>query len=97
MSAARRSSKKTEAEELSFEEKLARLEELVAALESGELGLEQGVERYREGVELLRVLHESLQSAEQKVEDLTEVLRNDLSQLEQADDSPGGDEPESFS
>ena len=72
-----------------FEQQLERLEALVRQLESGELGLEDGVERYREGVELLKGLNSSLGAAEQKVEQLTELLRRELAELEQ--DDAGGD------
>jgi exodeoxyribonuclease VII small subunit len=69
-----------------FEDGLARLEELVDALEGGELGLEQGVAHYQEGVELLAALQKQLVGAEARVEELTEQLRDTLTELEQDDD-----------
>lgn len=74
-------------QEPGFEEQLERLEDLVRDLESGDLGLEDGVERYREGVALLKSLNTSLGAAEQKVEALTESLRQELAELEQDDAS----------
>jgi len=81
--------KKAAAAEPPFEERLARLEELVEPQEGGELSLEEGVERYGEGVTLLQGLQASLSAAELKVEQLTEVLRDSLEQLEGGEDDGG--------
>ena len=74
------------ADEPGFEQQLADLEEMVAQLEGGELGLEDGVARYREGVELLKSLNAALGAAEQRVEELTATLRQELAELEQQGD-----------
>ncbi|MBC8328387.1 MAG: exodeoxyribonuclease VII small subunit [Planctomycetes bacterium] len=79
--------KDSAADEPPFEERLARLEALVDSLEGGELPLEQGVERYGEGVALLQGLQSSLSSAELKVEQLTQVLRRSLEDLERGEDA----------
>lgn len=67
----------------SFEQGLKKLEKLVDALEEGELGLEEGVDRYQKGVEILKELHASLAKAETKVEEMTAVLREGISDLEE--------------
>lgn len=75
--------KNGDAKEAPFEERLEQLERIVHELENGELSLEAGVGRYKEGVELLKTLQSSLARAESKVEQLTEILRQELSDLEQ--------------
>lgn len=93
MSAAKKQAAKAGGDEASapaFEEGLAQLEGIVDALESGELALEEGVARYKQGVELLAVLQGQLRGAEERVDALTEQLRETLAEIE-ADD---GDEDE---
>ena len=96
MTPPRKSSSKNK--EPSFEDGLSRLEALVEDLEGGRLSLEEGVERYREGVLLLQTLQNSLGSAEQRVEELTEVLRRGLAELEEGaeagEEEYAGDEQE---
>ena len=55
------------AEDRSFEELLARLEEIVGLLEGGESPLEDGLALFEEGVVLSRRCHELLATAEKKV------------------------------
>lgn len=55
-----------------FEAALAELESLVGQLEQGELTLEEALQRFEQGVALARVCRNTLQMAEQKVEQLIE-------------------------
>jgi len=55
-----------------FEASLAQLEKLVARLESGELGLEESLKAFEEGVKLTRQCQETLNTAQQKVQQLME-------------------------
>ena len=57
----------TNADELSFEEALGRLEEIVQELESGQMPLEEALRRFEEGVRLRAVCMEKLRTAEAKV------------------------------
>lgn len=52
---------------LTFEARMARLQEIVGAMEGGELPLEQGVKLYREGMELSRACREQLEKARNDV------------------------------
>lgn len=56
------------ADELGFDQILARLREVVTKLESGELSLEQSLAIYEEGVQLARKGQQLLASAEKRVE-----------------------------
>jgi exodeoxyribonuclease VII small subunit len=53
---------------LNFEGAMDRLEAIVAQMESGKLALEDLIVRYEEGMNLVKVCHERLASAEQKIE-----------------------------
>ena len=57
--------------ELRFQEGLRALEEIVGRLESGELPLEEALGAFEEGVRLVRLLHQKLGEAEQRVEILS--------------------------
>lgn len=59
-------SKKTK--ELSFEERLARIQTIVAALESGESPLEESVALYKEGLAHTRACREQLARARHDIE-----------------------------
>jgi exodeoxyribonuclease VII small subunit len=59
------------AKPVKFEAALGELETLVAEMENGELPLDQLVERYEEGMRLVKLCHERLAEAEQKIEVLT--------------------------
>lgn len=61
----------TNAQEMSFEESLKRLEEVVGQLERGEAPLEKGLELFEEGVALSRRCHDLLSSAEKRISRLT--------------------------
>src|SRR5919199_221424 len=54
--------------ELNFETAMDRLEKIVEQMESGELPLEDLIVRYEEGMNLVKICHERLASAEQKIE-----------------------------
>ncbi|TVR65865.1 MAG: exodeoxyribonuclease VII small subunit [Gemmatimonadales bacterium] len=59
-----------EAEELSLEARLSRLDRIVAELEGGEVELERGLELFEEGVTHLRRTEALLRKAELRVEEL---------------------------
>ncbi len=67
----------TPAENLSFGDGLAELEQIVASLESGELDLEESLARYERGVVLLRQLQARLSDAQQRVTVLLGELENE--------------------
>jgi exodeoxyribonuclease VII small subunit len=76
--------KKTPA--LDFEQQLESLESIVDQLESGELSLEQSIEQYQLGVKSLKLLHQAMSSAEQKVTELSADLRGEIDELADGDD-----------
>ena len=51
-----------------FEGAMDRLEAIVEQMESGKLALEDLIVRYEEGMNLVKVCHERLASAEQKID-----------------------------
>lgn len=53
---------------LNFEGAMDRLESIVEQMESGKLALEDLIVRYEEGMNLVKVCHERLASAEQKID-----------------------------
>jgi len=57
----------------SFEEGLATLSDLVVRLESGSLGLSESIDAYERGVAILRLLHEELSQAEERVSVLVRI------------------------
>ncbi len=57
---------------LPFEQTLAELEALVARLESGELPLDQALAAFEQGVKLTRACQAALQTAQQRVQVLTQ-------------------------
>ena len=74
-----------EAQEGGFDDRLERLEGLVADLEGGELSLEEAMERFAEGVALLGACREALAGYEARVEELSEVAEEGLSELTDED------------
>lgn len=56
-----------EKKELSFEEKLGRLEEIVRSIEKGDLPLEETLKLVEEGRNLSKSLEETLKKAEEKL------------------------------
>lgn len=59
-------------EKLSFEESVAKLEEIVAAIESGQIGLEESLAKYEQGMALVKRCRGILDSAEKRIEQLSE-------------------------
>lgn len=57
---------------VSFEERMARLEELVARLERGDLSLEESIQAFEEGIKLVKQCTSVLGEAEKRVQQLTE-------------------------
>ncbi len=68
---------------LSFEASISTLEDLIANMDSGELSLEESLESFERGINLIRECQSSLDSAEQKVQQLMEV--NGLLETESLD------------
>jgi exodeoxyribonuclease VII small subunit len=66
-------SKQAEQTERRFEESLGDLEQVVRDLEDGDLGLDEALARYEQGIGHLRACHAQLQTAEQKILQLTRV------------------------
>ena len=69
------------AKKLSFEERLARLEEIVEALRTGEVGLDEALSIFEEGMRLSKGLEKELEKIERRVE----ILMNEP---ESPEDSP---------
>ena len=61
-----------------FDENLTKLEKIVEQLEGGDMTLEKSISVYQKGVELLKVLNHEILSAEQKVSELSDVLRDEI-------------------
>jgi exodeoxyribonuclease VII small subunit len=57
--------------EMTFEEKIRKLEEIVETLDQGEAPLEELMKRYEEGMALARECRTFLEKAEQKIIDIT--------------------------
>ena len=67
-----------ESAEMTFEQRLARLEEIVERLESGEVGLDESLKLYAEGAGLIQQCRKTLTEAEKKISKLTESASGDL-------------------
>ena len=59
------------AKTISFEKSMKRLEEIVMLLESGEQSLDDSISLFQEGLELSKKCHDKLNSAEQKITEIT--------------------------
>lgn len=77
------------ADDLSFEEAVARLERIARALEDGQLGLSQSLAHYEEGVTLLRRCHALLGEAERRIELLVSVDADGQARCEPLADGAG--------
>ncbi|KQL49181.1 exodeoxyribonuclease VII small subunit [Brevibacillus choshinensis] len=64
--------KKTEENDMQFEEAMKRLEEVVMRLEEGEIPLEEAITLYQEGVTLSRICGQKLDAIEAKITQLVE-------------------------
>lgn len=58
---------------LTFEQSVAQLEQIVAAIESGQIGLEESLARYEQGMALVKRCRTILDSAEKRIEQLSET------------------------
>ena len=58
----------------SFENNLKELENIVAKLESGECGLDESLELYAKGVKLSADCKKQLETARQKIENLSDYI-----------------------
>ena len=56
-----------------YEESIDRLEEIVSALESGEVSLDESMKLFEEGTKLVSFCSESLDKAQAKIKELTEL------------------------
>lgn len=56
-----------EKKEMSFEDKLARLQEIVRKVEGGTLSIDESMKLYEEGKKLIKELNETLDEATQTV------------------------------
>ncbi|MBI4294895.1 MAG: exodeoxyribonuclease VII small subunit [Chloroflexi bacterium] len=61
------------AEQLSFEQALARLEQTVKTLEAGNLSLEGAVALYEEGMRLARICRQHLDSAQLRISQIDAI------------------------
>jgi exodeoxyribonuclease VII small subunit len=59
--------------EVSLEEAMAELSQIVTSLESGQVSLDESLARFERGMGLLRVCHQKLDSAAQRIEMLTQM------------------------
>ena len=57
---------------IKFEEAVSKLEEAVRQLESGGISLDEAISIYEEAVGLVKICHDRLESARQKVKLITE-------------------------
>lgn len=62
----------------SFEAALSELETIVQGMEGGKLSLEQSLASYQRGMELLKYCHDTLNTAEQKVQVLEAGMLKDF-------------------
>ena len=69
---------KNKKKEFDFDKNLTKLEQIVEQLEGGDMTLEKSISVYQKGVELLKMLNEEMVNAEQKVSELSDVLRNEI-------------------
>jgi len=58
-------------EKPTFEEALAELEKIVTDVEQGKIGLEESIDQYEKGMKLIQYCRGILDSAEQRIETIT--------------------------
>ena len=73
MAPAKKNDDTQDADKLSFEDAMGRLELVVRDLEEGDVELTAALGRYEEGVKLLRHCHDVLEKAQRKIELVTGV------------------------
>ncbi len=71
---------------MSFEEKLAKLEETIGFLEQKDIPLEKAIENYETGIKLLKECYGKLNAAENR---LKVIVKNSEKELNLADFTPG--------
>ncbi len=59
--------KRNDMNELTFEEKMDKLEKLIKQLENGDNSLDKSVKLYQEGISLAKECHQELQKAEKAI------------------------------
>jgi exodeoxyribonuclease VII small subunit len=64
---ASKSDRNGNSETLDFEQSLSEVEQIVARLEGGQLGLTESLQQYEQGIRQLKICHELLDAAEQRV------------------------------
>lgn len=84
------SEKDSEKGEISFEERINRLEEIVQALEDGEAPLEASLKLFEEGIELAQACQDQLETARERVQVLLETAENGKVSTELLDDKTEG-------
>ena len=67
-----------------FEARIEKLEELIDRIESGEIGLEESISAYEQGIEIIEGCRSMLESAEQRVDELTSRLAGKPDEADQA-------------
>lgn len=60
-----------------FEKKLEKLEKIVQELEEGDLGLAKSLKKFEEGVSLYKECKSQFRTAEKKITELTDELKED--------------------
>ena len=55
-----------------FEESIKELEKIVKTLEEGEPSLDESLKKFEKGISLIKVFQKELESAENKIKELTE-------------------------
>ena len=65
---------KDQAQEKSFEENLAELEEIVKKLESGDIPLDTAIESFNQAMSLAKICDEKLKNAEKTI---TKIVKED--------------------
>lgn len=78
-------SRRRSVEKLSFEDAMGELENLVEQIEGGEIGLEEAIQRYERGIALIQRCRRVLDSAEQRIAELTTSAEGELKVDEQTD------------
>lgn len=86
--------KPTPTSKLNFEQAMTELEQLVEQIESGEIGLEEALKRYERGTALIKRCRTVLDSAEQRIAELTRNNEGELEVSNEANIEPESDEQE---
>ncbi|MFW6061096.1 MAG: exodeoxyribonuclease VII small subunit [Phycisphaeraceae bacterium] len=86
--------KSTPVSKLDFEHAMSELEQLVEQIESGEIGLEQALKRYERGIALIKRCRTVLDTAEQRIAELTSSAGGELEITGDAEVEAESDEEE---